>query len=168
MKTIILSLLLAVPIVAQESHVIKEYDRFEDRTKYWTTRSTVSHGLDLMAHFSFKGQGAGHEISGFYLIFVSTAPDWRYLKDSRLYCLIDNERVDLGSAKARDNDVRAGYSSVEVKEILMYPVKFHVLQKLSLAKRVDVRLGRTEFHLDPYFRESVKQLLGKIQTVKAK
>jgi hypothetical protein len=156
------------PQEKRQSNIIREYDRFEDRTKYWTRPKTVRSGLDVMAHFSFKGKGAGNEVDGFYLIFTSMGSDWRYLKDSRLYCLIDGDRVDLGSARASDSDIKPGYSTVEVKEILMFPVKYPTLQRISNAKRVEVRLGNTEFYFDEYFRESLKELLAKVRVVKRK
>lgn len=156
------------PQQKRQSNIIREYDRFEDRTNYWTRPKTVRSGLNVMAHFSFKGKGAGNDVDGFNLIFTSIGSDWRYLKDSRLYCLIDGDRVDLGAARVKDSDIKPGYSTVEVKEILMFPVKYQTLQKISNAKSVEVRLGNTEFYLDQYFRESLKELLAKVRVVKRK
>lgn len=171
MKTLIplLALLLLVPISTRsQERIIREYDRFEDRTRYWTAPSFVRSGLEIRGYFSFKGKGAGHEVNGFSLIFTSTSTDWRYLKDSRLYCLIDGHPVELGSARARDGDVKVGYSSVEVQEKLVFPLRYQTLRRIAEAKRVDMRLGNTEFHLDQYFRESLKELLNKVRVVKNK
>lgn len=169
MRILILALLLLAPIsAAAQERVIRQYDRFEDKTRYWTYPTVVRRGLDLAASFSFKGKGAGKDIEHFYLIFTYVGSDWRYLKDSSLYCLIDGERVDLGSARARESEVDVGYSTVQVKEWLLFTVNYQTLHRISQAKSVEIRLGDTEFHLDQYLRESLKELLGKVQVVKKK
>lgn len=169
MKPLILALLLLAPGSAfTQDRVIRQYDRFEDKTRYWTVPTPLRYRLNVTAMFSFKGKGAGKDIEGFYLIFTSTGSDWRFLKDSRLYCLVDGKSVDLGSAQARDDDVKTGYSSVEVEERLMFVTDYQTLNKIAHAGRVEMRLGSTEFHLDQHFRESLKELLGKVQVVKKK
>lgn len=170
MKTLLLALLLllAVAVHAQESNLIQDYDRFENQTRYWTRPVFVERGLDLTAHFTFKGKGAGHDVDGFYLIFSSKNSDWQYLKNSRLILLADGESIDLGSARYQDNDIKSGYSSVEVKEVLIFPVRYSTLQKLSKSGEVEARLGRTEFHLSQRFLDSLKELLSKVQVVRMK
>lgn len=165
MKTLMLLLILSLPAAAQQ-RVIREYDRFEDRTRYWTTPQSFKEGLDLTAYLSFQGKGAGREVDEMSLIFISTSSDWQYLKNTRLYCIVDGKRFDFGPARAQNNDVKAGYRSVEVREVLMFPISFQTLQKISQANSVDMRLGKTEFHLDQYFRESLKELLTKVRAVR--
>lgn len=167
MKPLILALLLLLPVFASgQDSVIRDYDRFENRTRYWTTPIRVQSGLDLYVHFSFKGKGAGREINGFYLIFESTSSDWRFLKQSNLYCLIDGQPLNLGPPVAKDNDVRAGYRSVSVEEHLMFAVKYQTLQKLAKANQIEMRLGKAEFYLGSSFQASLKELLSKVQVVK--
>lgn len=170
MKPLVLALLLFVPIsaAAQESRLIREYDRFEDRTRYWTTPTYLSSGLKFAATFSFKGKGAGHQIEGFSLVFSSTSRDWQYLKDSRLYLLIDGVSVGLGSAKARDGDVEVGDRSVQVKEDLEFSVALQTLETISKAKSVEMRLGKSEFKLRSYVLSDIGELLAKVQVVKKK
>lgn len=167
MKPLILALLLLLPlgVAARQGGVIREYDRFENRTRYWTPPARMVYGLDLRVTFSFRGKGAGNDIEGFHLVFSSTSSDWRYLKDSHLYLLIDGKSVSLGQPKARDNDVQTGYSSVQVKEVLAFPIKYQTLQKLTAAKNVEMRLGSTEFSLPQYAIKDIKDLLGKVRVV---
>ena len=171
MKTLILALLLLLcssTAHPQVSNIIKEYDRFEDRTRYWTTPARITQELDLTVTFSFKGAGAGHEIEGFRLIFTSNASDWRYLRNSQLYLRIDGKSVNFGPAKAVSNDVKSRYSDVSVQEILLYPTDYRMLQRISNANVVEIRLGATETRLPHYLFTDIKELLGKVQTVPKK
>lgn len=167
MKPLILAVSLLLPLAASgQSTVIRDYDRFENRTRYWSARTQVQSGLDIYVHFSFKGKGAGREIHSFYLIFESTSSDWRFLKQSSLYCLIDGQPLNLGLPVAKDNDVRMEYRSVSVEEHLMFAVKYQTLQKLAKANQIEMRLGKAEFYLGSSFQASLKELLSKVQAVK--
>lgn len=171
MRSLLLALLVtAFPCEtsAQTSNIIRVYDRFEDRTRYWTPPAYVYPGLDLTVTFSFKGQGAGHDVDGFSLVFSSTSTEWRFLKNSRLYCLIDGRSVALGSAGATDNDVTAKYESTEVKERLAFAVDYQLLRKLTEAKHVEMRLGSAEFEIRQYVLSDIKELLSKVQVVPKK
>lgn len=169
MKTLLLtlafSLLMPLSVIGQE-RVIRQYDRFEDKTRYWTVPTPLRYGLNVTVHFSFKGKGAGKDVEGFYLIFTSIGSGWRFLKNSRLYCLIDGKSVELGSARARDDDVKTGDGSVAVEERMLFTVNYPTLHKIAHAERVEMRLGDIVFHLDQNFRESLKELLGKVKVVK--
>jgi hypothetical protein len=78
MRSLLLLLALSITAAAQTSHLVHDYDRFEDRTSYWTHYIEAQPGLKLTVHFSFKGKGAGHDIEGFYVIFSSVSSDWQY------------------------------------------------------------------------------------------
>lgn len=144
----------------------RQYDRFENRTRYWTLPTTVREGLDLAAQFSFKGQGAGHEIEGFYLSFQSASSSWRFLKHSRLICLIDGKSFDFGVPVARDNDVKTDHGRVETQEFLMYSTSLATLTTMANAKTLEMRLGTVEFTVGQDFRDAVRELTGKVQAVK--
>lgn len=144
----------------------RQYDRFENRTRYWTVPATVTEGLTLAAHFSFKGRGAGHEIEGFYLIFQSASSGWRFLKRSRLICLVDGKSLDFGIPIARDNDVKTDSGRAETHELLMYSTSFETLTAIANAQSLEMRLGEVEFALDQGFRDAVQELVGKVQVVR--
>lgn len=146
--------------------LIRIYDRFEDRTRYWTEPVLVGRGLDLTATFSYRGKGAGHAVDMLGLVFSSKSTDWRYLKDSRLYCLIDGQSLDVGSALGRDSNVKTGSNSVRVEETLIFHVSYQTLEKIAKVKRLEMRLGSTELYSTSEFQDRLKVLLDKVKVVK--
>src|ERR1051326_4767519 len=157
---------LVLPDDSDQPKTIHQYDRFEDRTRYWTVPLTVSPGVTFAVQLSYKGQGRGHEVEGFYFTFQSASDDWRYLKNARLYCLLDGSPVDLGIPVARDNDVKTTDDRVEVKELFMFATTYQRLKVMAAAKVIEMRLGTTQFTLSSDFRDSLQALLKTVKTVK--
>lgn len=64
MKTLILIALTLTTAVSLQGQIVnKQYDKFEDRTRYWTSpakvRDEYEHDLRVSGYFYYRGQGAG-------------------------------------------------------------------------------------------------------------
>jgi hypothetical protein len=67
---------------SQEStRVYSDYDRFEDRTRYWTfalpvlVEGRIDRSLRVVGFFHFRGKGAGHKIERLGLVFFYSSSD---------------------------------------------------------------------------------------------
>lgn len=154
----------------RQLNVKSDYDRFEDRTRYWTFALPVSrggridHSLKLSSFFHFRGKGAGHSIERLGFVFFSTSSEFRFVKYSQLYAIVDGQRLDLGSPVSNERDVQG----TQVAETLVFAVSFKTLRSIAEAKQIEMRLGSTEFELTESNVSDLKELLAKIQVVKVK
>lgn len=170
MKLLLLAFLLLLPAISAaqqtQSLVTREYDRFEDRTRYFAEPILIRSGLELTVSFSFRGKGAGNEIEGFWFTFLSKYPDWRFSNNARLYCRIDGQSFDLGNPAAKDAQVDLKSELFRAQEILVFRLKYETLKKLADAKDVELRLGDTGFLLYSNDRAKLSALLDRVQIVK--
>ena len=152
----------------KSARVYSKYDRFEDRTRYWTSalpvlvEGKIDPSLTVVGFFHFRGKGAGHSIERLGLIFFSSSSDLKYTRTSQLYAIVDSQRIEIGSPITNERDVeRDG-----VKENLSFSVPYKTMRRIADGKHVEMRLGLTEFQLSEMSLADLKALLAKIQTVR--
>ena len=151
----------------EPTRVHSAYDRFEDRTRYWTSAlpvlvdGRVDRSLTVLGFFHFRGKGAGHSIERLGLVFFSNSFEWKYAKTSQLYAIVDNQRIEIGSPTTNERDVEGD----RAKENLSFSVPYKTMRRIADGKHVEMRLGLTEFQLSEPSLSDLKALLAKIKTV---
>lgn len=128
-----------------------DYDKFKDQTRIAVgTFSVGGDGTYIMsgamlsmgAYFFFNGKELKDEVAHYILYFNSSSTDWRFLRDSRLYALVDGERFELGEGTRRSEVRRGG-----VTEQLLYKLPAETFKKFADAKLVEFRVGAVELKL---------------------
>jgi len=144
-KLIALFLMVILASFLTYAEVEKKYDRFSKETTISTITSPFrSKRPELYCGpFIFKGEILKKTPEKAPLFFISKNDDWEYLECHHTYLLVDGEAVDLGEG-THHGDVGSGY----VLEFIFHlEVPFNLLQKLALAKKVEVKICNTEFVL---------------------
>ena len=161
------------PKPSEVSTVHKAYDRFEDRTRYWTSPVAISyeyeHALWVSGYFYYRGQGAGKPIENIGLFSFSKSRGWQYLENGALTAIVDGERLPLGQPIRKDSEIphfTSQYDDVRVGETLTFRIRYSTLLKIANAKRVEMRLGRTEFYLSAATLVDLQSLLAKVKRVR--
>jgi len=110
--------------------------------------------FELSAAFGFKGAKLNDEPK-FGLIFISGGADWRFLKDHKLYALVDGERLELGEGQHDGNVYLGG-----VSEEMIFDLTREQFEKLANGKSVEIQLGGFERKLKSGNLERLKILLS--------
>lgn len=148
--------------------VMTKYDKFSQETTFITNSSRL-HGGGLNSHFIWvKGVATveGHKAvpPDYYdLEFISKSFHWKFLNNYNLFLIIDGQhyKIPENHIATRHKTMPAAYQfgGVQVKEILMVPVKPQLFKKLAFSKHVSGRLGI--FKLDmSYERRKILRLLA--------
>ena len=149
-----------------KSRIGMTYDRFKDQTTVTVGPYFLSSGMDivmtnsqfqLMALFTFDGQTLRKQVEKASIGFHSSSKDWKFLKDSSVYVLADDQRFDLGTAE-RDSDVRIG----RVSEILAVDVPYETFTKIANSSKVDMRFGNKEIKLKDEHLEGFRDLASRM------
>ena len=178
--TILLLLALAPPLPAQvktqtESDIKAKikgfknnkrfevyYDKFKDQTRVAVSSFNVGGDgayimsgsmLGIGAYFFFEGKELKGEIKHYILFFNSTSREWRFLRNSQLYALVDGERFELGEGTRR-SDVRQG----GVSEQLLFKLPEDIFKKLAEAKSAELRVGPVEMTLKAEHKTAFRDL----------
>jgi hypothetical protein len=140
-----------------------KYDRFEDRTvAVFTGFNLITGGeqfaaalagsmggygrassipmLMLGAGFYYHGETL-HETPNDYAIFFNYSADsWKFLKNSKLIAMIDdNERIQFGEGEV-DRDIKFQ----GVQELVIFKASKEDMQKLADAKKLEIKIGNLE------------------------
>ena len=155
--------------------VLTDYDKFEDRTRYWTApvsiRDQFPDDLSVSGYFYYRGRGAGRPIESIGLVFFSKSAKWKYLRDATLTTLVDDERIPLGPPIKRSSEISDSgnpYIDDHLRETLSFRIRYSLLNKIATGKIVEMRLGSTEFQLDREFLTALQRLLKKVEPVAPK
>ncbi len=90
-----------------------------------------------------------------YVIGVgSESKEFRFLKNNTLVLTVDEERIEIGKAKRVAQKGEAG-----VRESLSFSIKREVLERVSNAKSVRVKLGTYNAKISGNIQQSLKNLL---------
>jgi hypothetical protein len=116
--------------------------------------------LQVTAFFTHRGRGVGKPIERMGFIFASASDEWTYLKSSDLNALVDGKRIPLGRPFARDSEVNSSGYGVRVNERLEFKATYPVLRKIAYARRVEMRLGSSEFDLSLSFLHAMQKLIA--------
>jgi hypothetical protein len=121
----------------------------------------IDRSLRVVGFFHFRGKGAGHKIERLGLVFFSSSSDLKYTRTSQLYAIVDGQRIEIGSPITNEMDVeRDGF-----KENLSFSVPYKTMRRIADQKRVEMRLGLTEFELSELTLSDLRALLVRIQAV---
>lgn len=158
MKPLILALLIALSFSAVQAqklnpripniNIKERYDRFSDITSVTLLIKVIDDGprtLELAVHGAAKGKDTTTATPRVVLLVTSISADWLYLRSPNLcQAILDGEtRVTLGDMKRINSEVRTrGRGVIEQLEL---EVPFSVLEKLSKATKLEMRIGSDEF-----------------------
>ncbi|HEY8562832.1 MAG TPA: hypothetical protein VIL74_20810 [Pyrinomonadaceae bacterium] len=120
------------------------YDKFKDITIVQTEKYLIPY-FGVNVAFSFPGKEMSERPEAVALVYTAYGQrDWRYLKDSNLILLIDNERADLGQG-VRDSGFASGmFGETMTKEKLVYKLSLDTLEKMSKAKSIEFQIAKDE------------------------
>lgn len=116
--------------------------------------------FELSGAFGFKGVKLNDDPK-FGLIFITGGADWRFLKDHRLYALVDGERLELGEGQHDGNVYLGG-----VSEEMIFDLTRDQIEKLANGKSVEIQLGGFERKLKSGNLERLKILLSLVPKAK--
>jgi hypothetical protein len=148
MKTLLLTLLLALPAYTQSV----EYDKFKDLS-FVSSESVRVGAVTMTAKAMHKGEKP--EKVDYYLTFRSSSRSWRFLYDRDLTFLVDGTRLQLGKGD-RNSNILSG----RVTETLIYTISRGDLEKLVGAASVEMQLGLVEAKLDDKDKKGLREILG--------
>lgn len=145
-----------------KASLVRNYDKFEDRTTvrtnfYWPSTSA---DIRLAAYFTTKGK-AGNPIEQSGLIVGISGQ--RLLKNPRLNILADGKRFRFPRPTARDFDLSTTELAT-VKEIFAYAVSLKILQHIATAKKLEMRIDESEFVVGDYFISQLRLMLADLKS----
>ena len=146
-KFFVLAVVLCLTIFVNQSNaeVEKKYDRITKQTTVQTKQTSIKTGKpQLVLLASYTGDKFPADSKSFGIAFVSRSKDWEYRNCNDTHILIDDEPYSPGEAK-HNGTVGDGY----VLEYLDYNVAFDSVQKMAVAKKIEVKICNTEFALSP-------------------
>ncbi len=108
----------------------------------------------VTAAFGFKGTRLNEEPK-FGFVFITDSGGWLFLKDHKLYALIDGERLELGEGQ-HDGDVYLG----GVSEQMIFDLTREQFEKFANGKSVEIQLGGFPRKLKTEQIEKLKTLLS--------
>ena len=167
MRKFIAALLFMLSVCAftnaqtEELLIEVKYDRFRDSTsispgeKYMNiVFSRMGKQPQLFAGIEYKGKippGLGVMVD---LAFFSVNDSWEYLKSHDVFCLADDQSIELPETN-HSGEVR---SSGKVIEIINFIVSYETFELLCKASKLEFKLYLTEFKLSEKEQTVLKQL----------
>ena len=134
-------LILILPIVGQNKEEIKIiYDRFKDETTVGISLGKIETGWDDSVTHIIAATHPGkklHDISSTKFTWMITAPRSQYGK-TELILLADEERIRFEGAVGNLSDA---------SRVALIPINLDTLRRVSKAKVVEGRVGKSEFKL---------------------
>lgn len=150
------------PADTRQPEIEESYDRFENASTVKITESLRSSGSGyvlLVVMAREKGAHVSRRPATVKLGLTSKSTAWIYGKTGNDFRLIldGSERLNLGDMKRVTADVVSG----GVLETLNLEIPFTTLEKLSKASTIEMRIGPTEFELDPRQIEDLKAFVAR-------
>ncbi len=148
------------------------YDKFEDQTVVrcfgFNLISNLVGALQIVAGgtgtqpsmiflgagFHFPGDTLKESVEDYFILFDYSGEEWQFLRKSKLIALIDGERVQFGDGEAVHDTTRGG-----VSERIGFKVTREQLQKLSEAKKVEIKIGNYATPLKPEYMQMFGNVL---------
>ncbi|MCK4828788.1 hypothetical protein KA005_74375 [bacterium] len=144
----------------EELPIEVKHDRFKDWTSitlgqnYMTIMfSKMRKQPQLMPSISYKGKtppGLGVTVN---LGFFSVNDSWKYLKSHDLYCLADDQPIELPETNHRGEVMSSG----SVLEVIHFDVSYETFEVLCKASKLEFKLHLTEFKLSEKEQTVLKQ-----------
>ena|ERR1044071_1536200 len=159
--------LLLIALTANAQRLTTTYDRFEDRTTVNTPDQTVQSSnrpgelLTITAFFTCPGR-AGNVIDQFGLYLILTGRQTSDITNTRLNILLDGKRTVL----ARATDREARFEDKITAEFLAFAIPLPLLKQIAHAKKIEMRLGVSEFRLGDRLSSDVAVLLKQVSRLR--
>lgn len=160
------------------STISVDYDRFKDKTTVQTKEVDIGdlvqmgyrNGEHVVIHpdalffwfkivgsYSFAGQQKTR-VDSMNLFFMTTSRTWRFLNDTDLNVIADNERIPLGKM-VRRGKAESLLRVVSVRETLGATIPSSTMSKIANAKKVEMRVGSIEFEFGDNERQALRELV---------
>jgi hypothetical protein len=171
MKTLLLFLLVIGTGCASSSYVVPHldvsFDRFKNEGYVRTSPPSIIYSghndlIKLVAWASYLCEGDTTCAPKYIDInFLSDSYlGWQYLRSHDLIFILDNQRLDLGTA-TRLADATTNAAGVESFEIMSVMMPIDTFEKIANAREVEGRLGTTVFRLTYYDRDLYRMLVAR-------
>lgn len=149
-----------------------QYDKFEDRTlvncvgfnlisNMAGAMSIIAGGVGAQPTMMFLGSGfmfSGNKLEAepdeYFLIFNYSGAQWQFLRTSKLIALADDERIQFGDGEAIRDVKRGG-----VSELIAFKATKEQMQKLVLAKNLEIKVGNYATPLKDEYKEMFSNVL---------
>lgn len=143
---------------AEAQDVGYTYDRIRDVGSIRTDTMAVGKNVAISIGAFFKGPTPTAVPDSLVLDFVTTWATWRFLDDRQVILLLDDTaRVSLCNP-SHSGTVARGY----VVEDLSCEIPTEIARRIAAATKVEGGVGTIDFALQPYERETIKQLLARL------
>lgn len=136
------------------------FDKFKNETTIGTTVKfhEPKEKLELLEcsiFFTFTGQTIDANIQSFLLVFHPIgSTEWQFLRSHHLIFLLDGQKLDVGDGEHDGTVVRGG-----VNEYVLFTVPRETVEKMALAKSVEIQLGSFEEIISPKSQPRIKTIL---------
>ena len=155
-RLIVLCTLIACLSALSQAEIVKQYDRFTQKTTVSTKPIPPERGnpkLYLLA--TYPGEKLPRNITDATFFFASRSKEWEYLTCNNTDFLIDGKPYSPGDA-VHEGNVGSGY----VSEYLIYAkVTFSDIKKLAAATKIEVKICNTEFTLSESEMNDLKEFV---------
>ncbi|MFX0205277.1 MAG: hypothetical protein ACFFDT_04780 [Candidatus Hodarchaeota archaeon] len=174
MNKFILCLLVLMPLstlvhgqekkAQDEQIVVAKYDRFKESTTITLSDQRMQRFLKicnlrpyLIASISFKGKVPTDNAPAVELVLVSVNEDWMYIRDHKLYALLDDKPMTMPET-THDGQT---WSGGDVFESVYFVLAWDKFVRLCNAHKVEFKLGIKEFELAPVELKALRQVREK-------
>jgi hypothetical protein len=136
----------------------EKYDKYKDITvvSLMVSLNRIDPDLSIGAYFIYDGKEVKTP-SALTLSFVSKSEDWKYLRSSTLYFLVDGKRLNIGEME-REGSVGNGY----VLEFLSVSIPTETFLKIISGSEIEGQLFTTEFKLSEEQLEAFKDFASRM------
>lgn len=145
-----------------------KYDKFTDKTSVVfrgqilnSTMSYVASGtmIQLNLGLAFESPTLKQDIDEYFLFFTATGKNWSFLKTDTVYLLFDGERLQLENGE-RDSEIkRSILDGYKTSETLAFPIDRKTLDKLSQAKKLEIKIGKIEAEIKDTDKKAFQNML---------
>jgi hypothetical protein len=148
----------------QDVFTSERYDRFRDVTIVSALPNDIlgtEPTLRIYALFEYPGKTLCAIPKSVLLMFICTSKEWQYLKYHDLALIADGQRLGVVRT-GHDGDIGKPYNGMLTERVWAY-LPITMFLKIARAKKVEIRLGATEFQLDMVSLEGMTVLASRMR-----
>jgi hypothetical protein len=158
----ILLAFFAAGVSAKDKNIVVQFDKFTGKTTVTMKQITIgTFGLGF-TNLSLSACSLNDQPKPAALIIYSYSQSWQFLDGADVYLLVDGERINLGHFASVKGTIESGGW---LNETIAAPVDHSVLDKISAATRVEMKIGSYNTKLNAKGIERVRAFVGALATL---
>lgn len=151
------------------NHKVKietSYDKFKDissvETDYMKVFRGRQHYVSLAAGFRYTGFSL--TTPRYVILFIgSESKEWKYLNPPDMLVIADGQRLNLGTMKRVDSDIRTFRGAgTALFEYLSLAIPYESYLQVVNSRTVEMQIGEAEFALKEEHHEALRDLASRM------